>query len=365
MTKEVKLSPLVFSKPFARGTAKTFAAVDGLVGVFNPEVMSWSVEPRYANCIPLAASIVAVVTPSNSIGVSTMDGHMVLDTLYDDIYPLFSERPNRQPSFGEGKMWFGLNRGGVEVIMNEHGRVFTNHEMVDSVKMASAFYQLQSDDQLGIRWGKGYSRNGCTECLHIGADSAQWNQLQMSNMRKAIFHEAENVYSQYRPCFSNGQNIVPCLNRKAECKSRSSLRAFQLDYISKAGFSLRNWYTINTDRLGMPVMPYYQLVNAWSNFVEMDGRLQKIHIADIFGTGNLLYKEFVEAVKQRDDLDLKCGTVSEVELVVGEKFSFSKDGVLLHIHQSGNSRGATAEILIPWTNLLKHEKSKEIASLFL
>lgn len=360
-----ELSDKNFSKPFPLYVKNAFVGSNGLVGLMDVKTMQWILAPVFADFMKLADGIYVSVTPSGSMGLIRQDGRLIEDTLYDQIVQVYQAAYMPNADSDRDNIWFELQNGDQVILLSDRGQKVEDAATILKMKKEFAFYPMSADDNPGSVWGKGYQRNSCHQCLHIGVDSLQWGTFENEPFRDRIYETAIDIFKSYKPCLSVRRGIVPCLKVKSNCQPQGNLKSFQLEYLDEYGFSLLNWYTVGSDRLGMPVIPYYELVRQWSNFVLVNGELQQIKRVDIFGTGNLLYDEFVKAVKKRDDLDLKCGTVSEVELVVGERFSLSKEGVLLHLNQSIRSWDKKAEVLIPWANLAQRKESKEIAALFL
>lgn len=352
------LSDKAFSKPFPLSNEHVFTSVDGLAGLMDVKTFQWILDPVFADFIKLRDSFWLSMTPTGKMGLIKENGQLIEDTLYDHIVQVY-----QAGYLAKAEFWFELRNGDQNRLVNDQGVKVIDQSVISEMKQMFAFYPLGKDDGAGYRWGQGYNRNACLGCLHIGIDSALWTTFESEPFRKDIYEIATEIFSHYQPCLTGPKNNIHCTQTKFNCRSVGQLKSFQVDYINKQGFSLLDWYTVNTDGLGMPVIPYYRLVKKWSNYLSMGGKLQKVRRTDIFGEGNLLYNEFKTAISSRDDLDLTCGTVSEIEMAVGEQFSFSEKGVLLHIGKGFSSRGE-AQVLIPWENLLKHPESVEIASLF-
>lgn len=322
------------------------------MGWFDPMAKKWIIPPNFRWMNSFTDSLFQVASLSGKYGLIHKNGELLIDTIYNCLEPIFSSTqylpPN--PTKYDINSWWEYSDGELKLLLSNKGQIVRAGKKQDSILFKSAFITskaLNSDT------------NQCYNCFKMMVPESQWNLLWEMNYIRGLYTIYKKRYKDQKGCSkprddSNCRNIV---GRSLERTIRTNLESYSILLLKKKAVSVQRSWTAELfeRRRGANT--------AWDNYKLEDGNLKTMELMDVVGNSSILYKEYNRALATADHLDLDCQNDQHLVQLIGQNWSFAKEGLQLHLFAMwGNYKGS---LMIPWKQLQKYKETKAWANYFL
>ena len=313
----------------------------------------WVVPPIYEKTASLSDDHFLVVTKGGHLGLINSENKLVADTIYTYFEPVFRNyypRMNGDDTvFPKEKMedWWLFRSGDKQVLVSGKEELIESHTAsdrqaaaIDSLLYAFAlkgkdFYYPEGMEQSNYNlllpdWNQNVHREAF-RILLPEAEKERFNQLAY---RQELYDLLRNTYEQSTPSFSRYACVESGVRISAiafpDTLHLKSIWHFGPGYVSLATDVLPVTglnYGYGTSRL--PYTFAYASYGSFESYIYESGRLRKIKLEEIFGTGGALQEELLLAISKRDDLELDCSSPERFVQLINGRFTLSENGVIL------------------------------------
>lgn len=342
--------------------------------------LRWIVEPHYKEVKPISDEFSYVITKGGHIGIINHSNQVMIDTIYTDFMPVFS---NIQESLfvdndtingftsDKKEMWWMLSHTNNRVLFNDKGKSILSgpgpnpySALIDSMLFQFAFRGEYFDPNIEIgdyynRFIKADGSHNISEgAFKIVLDKEDKAFLMTQPYIKELYTILEKSYHEERAglYYGNDNPLYPVSTQKHKpdtCRIKR-LYVFGENFISlwvrelKPGMiSFGNtYYTFTEDVF-------------YDNYILKSGKLHKMEISNIFGSGNVLQEELLLAISKNDSLELDCSSPEGLTKIAQRYFSLSKKGITFYFPGSNYDK---SEVVIPLERLKAHKETEWIIS---
>ena len=347
------LDTQLFDQPYLRKDT-SFAHAGGKMGIFDPQGLSWILPPTYTYLVRIADEMCMTLTESRNLGLIRMNGEVVADTQYSHIEEVFSTYsyydyyPER--SLG-GEKWWWLTGKDKQLLVNEKGEKFSDPVQIRKKRIELA---LMTDEKKGS--------NQCLDCYRVKIGKGATAVLTEGMLRDEVFAQSSRHFTGSGLCAEKWQERVEsCSASPIRCpKGKATINRFFVPFAEAHAFSLKVYHY---ESLSGPISSSSYEFQEWRNYIIKEGKYQQVRIMEVFQTQERLQEELIHAIQLRDDLDLDCTRPKNLTRFIGNRFSFSKKGIVLYLIQD-IFNGEVHEILIPWSRLRIYPDTDWLSDLF-
>ncbi|GAB5417825.1 MAG: hypothetical protein Crog4KO_24270 [Crocinitomicaceae bacterium] len=353
-----RVTDIEFDQAFSLNQqAPVYAKIKGAWGVFDSKDLNWIVEPRYACISKIIEGVYRAqrsdqrwdVLKVNAANLAT--GAQKVEVLMTDY------RNNHEGVVGALLEVKYANK--TPYLIDLKGTKILGAKAINEKKMELAFASERyiSSNTLQLRYNQNAS-------YHSVRSASKLDSLNKAKVAFASTPVADSVY-QYVLRHYNTWNapssgvVLSTKSDRCECaQRRRDDYKYELDYFCDDASSA----TISRyNRPGEPWDVGYYSVIDYVNFANVNGKPKRLTLLDIYkGDKELLYDDFLLTITENDKLELDCSTADNMLESIRNRFLFTELGLKLFLSQN---RG-DVQIIIPWTRLMEHNETKDLASKF-
>ncbi|PHR31396.1 MAG: hypothetical protein COA38_08100 [Fluviicola sp.] len=379
-----QILPDLFDTRFEVNSGDQLLAIDRRVGIFDTKNYRWKIKPEHPCLIKTVGGFYDLVASNGKKGIMRPDGSYLLDPIYDSIILLSSDLYKggvRNKGVVHEIRWLA-RQGNNEVLVDQNGKQLASKKTVRAFKESLMF----ADTLLTVKENifRNYPVLDYSPSLHFlrGLTMDQIRrkrkELWINPILKSCVYDSINSGWEARksncsvyynsislgeksesPEFQKVQRM--CLCAQGNTQDRNTFISHRLISIGPLFVTVSKDYIMRNDWDHMRIKQLYAppRYKHW-NFIMKDGKAVSIELDDIFPKDKVLMREFIIALKKRDDLELECSSVETMIEMIGGKFSLSNQGVHLYLSQYNNYSNSYVELIIPTDNLAKHSGSSWI-----
>lgn len=385
--------PNMFDNYFELNWGDQIASQNNRTGLIDSETLKWKIRPIYPCLFYSIGDYYVVLNEANKKGIIRNDGQLILEPIYDSIVlltsncDLYTTRSGLSP---EIRWW--VKSGNVEMLVDQEGQQTTSQkqirEFVESLffgdtLLLSQVNQLRVFPELDYTPSLHFLRGLSIEQIRTKR-AALWENPEL---KRCIF---DTILSLWNKTISVSQSPFGVsyiwksgeyteqemklmeeerkLKQMCNCAQATPYRAtnnvnFRLKAIGPQFVSVDNGIQNSHYNWGMEYGSPSYSPTFLLNFVMKNGKATEIQLKDIFPTDEVLFEEFIIALKKRDDLNLNCSSLEMMIQLNEGKFSLSESGVKLYLNQPSTGKYGSyspEELLIPIENLIQHSETKWI-----
>lgn len=381
-----QILPNTFDLPFAINSGDQMITQNNRMGLLDSKNLIWKIRPEYPCLFRLIGDYYYVANLENKKGIVRGDGSIVLQPIYDSIRLLASNcyaNGNCAVGFDLEIRWL-VNRGKVELIADQDGKLITSYTAVREFKESLLFQDTvflknegptQNFPMLDYSPSLHFLRNLSLKQIRAKRQALWTNPA----IKRSVFDSIEARWQSHRVIshlgyltyvFSTNQESDKEAQMRRNCECSRSMNAhamyepnYQLQSIGNNFASVIKYYNSNDpygwDHLRSQAPPEAPGGEMW-NFVYKKDKVIAISLNDIFPTDALLIQELILAIQKRDDLKLDCSSLEMMVARINGKFTLAEEGVYLYYSGFDNWNAEMIRFLIPAANLETHSETNWI-----
>ncbi|MFK7785053.1 MAG: WG repeat-containing protein [Crocinitomicaceae bacterium] len=362
-------------------------------GIIDTKTLKWKIRPDYLCLIQLFDDYYYVGNEFNKKGIIRSSGKVILPAQYDSLILVYAncQMNGMCPSNDQTEIRWLAQKGNTEYVVDQNGKLTTSKLSIRKLKEHLLF---DDDTTFGMyNYFRVFPVLDYTPSLHF-LRGLTMQQIQLKRaalwenkvLKNEVLDTVNRIWSAQKSTCNQGyytwtvtiegdQNKPNQLAEKAKksCQCYESNRygygatpfVYQLQSIGPKFVTLDIFYQNQNYGWDQPRIRALTLVpnNTHINLIEEEGKARYLTLDGIFPDEDMLMQEFIEALKQRDDLKLECSSLENMLAMINGSFSLSEDGIVLYLNQSNQNDyygNSSVELLIPNKNLEKLEGSKWI-----
>lgn len=317
-----KLFPHTFKKPLDMSIDRPhWVEYNGLYGYIDPSKLKWLTPPIYKTADHSTYNHYVVTTLSGYAGIVNQEGQLCVDTIYYNPYYRWSRGVYYDYVLFNDQQQQPL-------LVNPKQDIITNKDSI----LDFLVYNLE----------------------HKGST---YDAIEYSPMMKQ--HFLNNLLKTYH---------VDHLPQPDKFDAWAKYQGWNLLLDSFSNYSYTTLLT-HTIIHGEQFISYeYQ--RKWTTYVDYQGQIRSIELADLFENESILLEELVKAIQARDDLNLDCSSPENWLYQMRENFSLSNNGIhLFLLTNNGDNYSAKLHsyqvFTIPWKNLTQYKPPINLAQQYL
>lgn len=343
----------------------------GKMGVIGSN-QKWLIQPNYRYIRPLTENYFLIITPNKKVGVVDIHNKLIIDTVYTDFLPVFSnfscelfeanDAINGFTADKKEQWWLFKNKEKRILFSNNNETVSDNNsKIIDSLLFKFAFNGGDFFRMNGV-WHYDLIKADGSHNIAEGAFTIiRYNDKDLLLNKpyiKELYHILEQSYLSQIKIFKNHYTSYnnPMLGFTTDNHTildsiyNKSLYDFGNNFVSLNS----NSYNLRKDSSF-----YEPTYNSFSfeNYIFKNSSLNKISLLDIFGNSNNLLKELLWAITKQEGLMLYCSSTEGYLENLRGRFSLSDKGISLYLDDEHASVNA---LLISKDRLMANEYAKWI-----
>ena len=314
----------------------------GYWGVYDVQNGGWLLAPKYT-CIDELSELIYKAKLQNGQWELSIFGEKSFVNAYESLELLANSSYSAgYASRGLENVLFLVTKNGVSFLLRGNGERITDRTEMKHILMEIAYGVNTSSDASYSAFGSKIKQS-------------------IPDFRvTALYEQLYDMLANQYPKPKNGLIVSAVDKKRCSCPVVHSI-----DVQIELFYATPNAVTAVVSDYVHPADPwdvgYYETRN-YINAILVKGEMKQIELAAIFGHNNqLLYNEFVLAIKADETLDLECSTVSNMLELVRNNYKFSPQGLVLIVQQNSKQ---SVDVLIPWERLLELSTTRSFAQLF-
>lgn len=300
--------------------------------------MNWIIPPVYEEVVQIDDHLFAVYTVTGRFGLTGTSKQMVADTVYDNFIPVYSNRPFDPEGNSEALMkierWW--------LLWSDSKRLLVNR---DFVTISDDFRINEQLDRFALRTDS----NAAYPAFRVEMEKKKLDVFNSSVYRISLMADLRRRFFENLPCnqiFMKRQDLA---SKSNICQWMNKNRRYILRHIAPLCFSVELMRYERQSSMEEPVPD--KCIREFVNGIVRNGEVVPVSILDVFGSKTVLQDELIHSIQQNDSLNLDCADPSTMVSRIEDRFSFSKNGVVLYY--SPNSFGDPIELVVTRERLSK------------
>lgn len=332
-----------FEKPFALTLNQTSIQQGGFWGIYSVVNREWILSPKYVCIDELSDGLLRARLQNGLWELHVLKEDTAVYGPFESLEFLFSEhQSNGYNHYNVIDMNFLASQDGSSFLINLKGEKITNQEEITRIQRALAFGIYKPNEN------------------EFNSSGFKIKQEIPDFKLTELYEQLYDTIASWQPKRSANTVSMNVNERTCSCRTSSNMST---NYELK--FAKSNAASVATS-MYLPSASSWDVgytTNNYMNVILVKGELKWIKLRAIFGNNDqLLYNEFKRAIKADETLDLECSTASNMLEIIGNKYHFSNEGLVLIVEQNS---GRLVNIIIPWTRLAEVPTTRSFANLFL
>lgn len=333
-----------FEKPFALNIKQTSLQQGGFWGIYSVVNREWILSPKYVCIDELSEGLLRARLQNGLWELHVLKEDTTVYGPFESLEFLFSEyQSNGYNQFKVINMSFLANQDGASFLINLKGEKITNQEEITRIQRALAFGIYKPNENK-------FNSSG----FKIKQDIPDFKLTD-------LYEQMYDTIATWEPKRTASTVSMSVNHRTCSCQAMWGMTTnYELKFAkSNAASVATSMYEPSAGSWDVG----YTSTNNYINVILVKGELKWIKLRAIFGNNDqLLYSEFKRAIKADETLDLECSTVSNMLEIIGNKYHFSDEGLVLIAEQNS---GRMVNITIPWKRLAEIPTTRSFANLFI
>ena len=263
---------------------------------------------------------------------------------FESLEVLFSAYEyNRNSSRTFHEFSFLASQNGTTFIIDEEGEKISNPTEIKRIKVALAY--------------EAYTHNE----KNVSSRGIKIEHKEPDFKVTALYEQLYDILLAMDPKTNQNISLPRIDERKCACPKGSEMPLkHELSYTKQNAASVtvsRYFHGRDSWDVG------YYTIQSYVNVILVNGEMKQIDLRAIFGNNDqLLYNEFVRAIKADETLDLECSTVNNMLEIIQNNYRFSDEGLVLIVQQNSKR---SVNVTIPWERLAQVSATKSFAGIFM